>query len=203
MKGMMFTETMYEAGKTGRKTKTFRLLPRQPDLKADEIGLLKLELSPPIVVYFDKKFKHIGRIPLQRSYHPKGMILYVKEPYYCSCHEYGGYEIDYRYGQTGVVDNQWKNKMFMPARYARAYIIIRDTQVRQLRDLLNCGDIILEGLSTRLRGHEAGEDLKRRFRELWESIHGRGSWERDRDKWGVQYTFEWLDTQAVRKVIVD
>lgn len=66
---------------------------------------------------------------MNRRYN-KGEILYLKEPYVID----DGF-IFYKYSSVYLCDKRWKNKLFMPERYARYRIEITDVREERLHDI--------------------------------------------------------------------
>lgn len=71
----------------------------------------------------------------------------------------------------GLTDHKWKPSIFMPKEAARIWEEVTDIRVETLHQI-TYDDCIAEGIEDKI-GHNADIAYKR----LWESIHGKGSWD--------------------------
>ncbi len=69
---------------------------------------------------------------------------------------------------------------FMPKASARMVVEVVSVRAEQLKDISR-GDCMAEGCP--FPNMAVGPDPRPWFADLWEAIHGPGSWERDRNKW--------------------
>lgn len=139
-------------------------------------------LIPPILN--DLK-THTRRIGDRYKSWKKGDRIWVREAYglwgamRCPCHNvcYCGdvvYKADY-VGHNNTAHTIWKPSLFMPKKFARIWLeITKDVWQQRIQDITT-EDIILEGLSTNLREHDAVCDLKDQFIELWDDINAKRS----------------------------
>jgi hypothetical protein len=115
MRGINFTEPLFHLVVSGEKTQTRRIIKPQPDEK----GTVK------------PRYK-------------RGETLYLKEPYATDVDIAGDDyvfkmegNILYKYSILGFENSpvKWKNKLFMPEKYARYYIKISGVRVERLQDV--------------------------------------------------------------------
>jgi hypothetical protein len=174
MKGILFTEEMFRAVTAGRKTQTRRLIPAN--------GLARYK---------------------------KDEIVYLKEPYefegeqgYCADPQRVIYKFDYPLCCTPGVENipdikeiKWKNKLFMPAEYARHFIKIKDVSVERLLDISEA-DAKAEGVEKgRLPGY--GRVGIKTYREGFLDLFFRINRDLKTDNpWVFVYTFEMTEKPA-------
>lgn len=79
---------------------------------------------------------------------------------------------------------RWKPSIHMFRRDSRILLEITDVRVEQLQDI-SAEQIIAEGISTALREHDAEVDLRRQWRDLWESTGG--DWQANPWCWVVEF----------------
>jgi len=226
MKGIMFKEDLFQAIIEGRKTQTRRtggldiINDGPPDdwgydgNPLDRVKLLGWEEDPLVVNENDDSNEPIqwkGLYPMFevpwwdyeigyfKPRYKEGEILYLKEPYRIGIMK----ELMYAYDKQPQVREvlKWKNKMFMPEKYARYFIEINRVRVERLQDILE-EDAIREGfMSTAVltpdmldyRGFYPSEH----FREKWGTINGPGSWEKN--PWVWVYEFKLNTNQNIVK----
>lgn len=78
--------------------------------------------------------------------------------------------------------HQWKPSIFMPRRASRTDLEVTGVRVERLQEI-SAEDIIAEGLSTRLREHDAYCDLREQFQELWDSLNAKRGYSWDSNPW--------------------
>lgn len=156
MKGICFKEPLFRKVVDGTKTQTRRIIDlgiwSKDDLTAE---FLKMRFKPRYKV---------------------GEIIYLKEPY--AFDEEPPHKVVYAFDESPLVRslNLWKNKLFMPEKYARHFIQITDVTAQRLHDITEA-DAIAEGLTGISQ-----------FQSIWISIHGFSSW--PDNPWVWKYTFE-------------
>lgn len=104
-----------------------------------------------------------------------GEVVYLKEPYKIGFDDHLPY---YKYLTdiklpAGI--DRWENKLFMPAKYARYFIRIKDVRVENVGDISN-DDAICEGFNS-----------KENFINTFTKINKLKIWDRP---WVFAYTFE-------------
>jgi len=190
MKGICFKEPMFLATVEGRKTQTRRIINPQPDgdIYKNSFG------------YFDA---HRGS--KAKEHKPKykfGETVYLKEPYFLVDYRGGlinskcGKTVIYKYG-TRHENNKgiWKNKLFMPEKYARYFIEITGVRCERLQDI-SFDDILKEGIyeeknihSGRLwyfsdKKHYGGSvNPHETYADLIDRIDGKGTWDSNPYVW--------------------
>jgi hypothetical protein len=189
MKGILFGEAMYKAIIDGRKTQTRRICPVQP--KSDEWKIHRLLDGT------GKSRRHIGQLLYvnglesdKRFFNYKykhDEIIYVKEPYklYSS--------VIYKY--DNFVEHKrlkFRNKLFMPEKYARLFLKIKICGVERVQSITD-EDCIKEGAITyveatkqklqKFSSEEIVLDLPQTPRDayaiLFDCVNGTGAWERN------------------------
>ena len=223
MKGIMFTEDMFKAVINGRKTQSRRIIfpdtdytfwsqPSFEGIETDPGDVFKIDKEGEIICYKDGEPKlcnlkgtyalfegdqfHYETSYIRATYQP-GETVYLKEPYILLPDR----PTIYRYG-VDIPFNEgypWKNKMFMPEKYARYFIKIAKVEVQKVQDITeedarnegvyfakspmgNCYlDYINGGCNILVSAYKS-------FRSLWRKINGNESWELN--PWVFIYTFE-------------
>lgn len=155
MKGIMFTEILYnktvrkEKTQTRRAGKSLSVVNESPDdwrilhstLFSNgclNIGFTKSKLGQDLTWHNCESNYRVGE------------VLYIKEPwrpiYY---DESGGGDIEYKYDFEGNRRDgfPWENKMFMPYRHARAYVRITSIKCERLFSISD-SDCLKEGVET-------------------------------------------------------
>ncbi|MCY1358647.1 hypothetical protein D9M69_451890 [compost metagenome] len=79
---------------------------------------------------------------------------------------------------------KWRPSIHMPREACRIRLEITDVRAERLHDI-TVEQIIAEGLSTNLREYDAECDLRRQWRELWESAGG--DWESNPWVWAISF----------------
>jgi len=82
----------------------------------------------------------------------------------------------------GDIEPFWHKRLarFMPKACARIVLEVVSVRAEQLKDITR-GDCMAEGCP--FPNMAIGPDPRQWFADLWETIHGPGSWERDRNNW--------------------
>ena len=198
MKGIMFQQSLFEAVIEGRKTQTRRIMKPQP---RDFIGITPYG--------FDRKGDGCDYYSAIKPRYSVGEVLYLKEPYYVEIKEtketppliyykYRAKDIDFLM-KTGLINTlpvKWKNKLFMPAEYARYYIEITAVRCERVQDISD-GDCEKEGVINDGFNEDVGQSFycadgygcpnyatqQQAYAALFNSINGKGSWERNDWVW--------------------
>lgn len=197
MKGMMFTDEMLQAAMEGRKTVTRRLINPPPPKETISFTPAFCDES-----FYPRKKAGKGSKLIKgvccKPFYKEGTHIYIKEPYYVSS-KFTGIK-----GENAVVvfynippdvmGVKWKNKMFMPEKYARNYAYILDARPERLGDITDS--------EARLEGCRDRED----FIRVWREIHGLNAWQKGVMRagatcWVWRYQFEFINTHTLRKVV--
>jgi len=141
MKSINFTEQMFRAVIDGRKTQTRRIMKPQ-------IGDCKKSCSGRGSCNF--KFVDNGLLEgcdcydVHKPRYKVGETVYLKEPY-CVISERLN-SLIYKFDNKPIFDDvKWKNKLFMPEKYARYFIEITAVRCERLQDISG-EDCIREGI---------------------------------------------------------
>ena len=194
MKGICFKEPLFIATIKGIKTQTRRLIKSRTGFfcvcSAD---------NGSVNVWQTDANGWLGDnlIPVKPRYNV-GEVLYLKEPYYDWdewCPEDG--EISYKFDNPNKCVPFWNNKLFMPKRYARYFIKITAVRAERLQDISD-EDCIREGIIeeriwenhtwfTYCNGTYSFTTPREAYKELINSIHGKGTWEENPFVWVYDY----------------
>jgi hypothetical protein len=188
MKKILFKEELLHAIIEGRKTQTRRIVTPQPNdsiMLGNEliIGFHGLRLNPRYEV---------------------GDNCYAAEPYAIAnegkcCYKYEPHNILF---STVAFENiKWKNKLFMPQKYARYFIEITAVRCERLQDISEA-DCIKEGIRYNVATEEFGGILthhidatrfkwyssaKYAYATLIDSINGKGTWASNPYVWVYEF----------------
>ena len=163
MKGICFTEPMFQSVIEGRKTQTRRIATEFDDVFFESDNPIKLLLKN-------------GKVIKPR--YQVGETVYLKEPY-----QFVQMPLErtviYKYGYIGGYNGKWKNKLFMSERYARYFIEITGVRCERLQDISD-EDIIKEDVK-----HKCiiGYTLKSSYADLFNSINGQDTWNNNPYVW--------------------
>ena len=202
MKGIIFSEPMFRATIEGRKTQIRLIVKPKPNTcgccysyKDSDYGYIgggKFCYTKCIKVY--KLYDSCNRY--EECIKPRykvGEKVYLKEPYYA---EYGCVCYEYAPNFAGKRDIVFKNKLFMPAKYARYFIEITDVRCELLKDITT-EDIRKEGFQRKDITGICGVDIPsalemiEAYAALFDKINGKGTWESNPYVW--VYTFKLID----------
>ncbi len=211
MKGIMFKPEMQKAVVEGRKTQTRRLgglniINTAPDEAIFKGLRLKKGKRNRLYAHFTFPVEFLDEFAYPR-YEP-GEVVYLKETFKAWEGEMGTAIFFPDESHSGM--ENWQNKMFMPARYARHFIEIIYARPERLHDISE-HDAMAEGiehdplflkypcyqcLSIGHSGSEVCEDGFYKnpfdsFASLWRSVNGEKSW--DKNPWVWMYAFHYLD----------
>jgi len=162
MKGICFKEPLFNKVVDGTKTQTRRIIICKRNKEIINISPLCLE---EFMICEKSGSRHFGKahawfIEKERYGNPtridqifpyiadaryrKGEIMFLKEPYCPSTHIIErlkvGIQVEYLYvHSTKSIErlrlHHWKNKLFMPEKYARYFIQITDVTAQRLQDI--------------------------------------------------------------------
>jgi len=180
-KGIMFTEAIFNAVIEGRKTQTRRIVKPQP-----HDFYIPNKLSIPRETSIDG-----AQGKSSRKFKPRyklGEKVFIKEPYqYVGSPDAG---IKYKYDNDSeinfIVGDLWKNKLFMPAKYARYFIEITGVRCERLQDISD-EDCLSEGIVKTidmvLRFDDIFNTPQQAYAALINKINGKGTWESNPYVW--------------------
>lgn len=172
MKGIMFTEDMFGSVIKEDKTQTRRIVKIEPEFEL-------INKAANQWTSFDSP-EHDGEIHYRYPRYFPGEIVYLKEPYFLVSGIMmggGGSAIFYKYLDTDEFDKRkFKNKMFMPEKYARYFILIENVRIERLNEISG-PDAVAEGFGQQYAGYELlhyGGYKKARleFFDKWKKING-------------------------------
>ena len=199
MKGICFTENMFNAVIDGRKTQTRRLIKLKQDHEVlfswfnEELDCYCLETKKAII--YKPRYK-------------SGEKVYIKEPYWTGHdHDTGKENVVYKYGATYIPENvvkkmNWKSPRFMPERYARYFIEITSVRCERVQNILYT-DARKEGIKMRVAATHPYEMIyqipempnyydtyRQAYAAMFDSIYGKGNW--DSNPYVFVYNFKLL-----------
>ena len=203
MKGICFQEPLFHGVVEGRITQFREIAKPQPSVSpnvsyrfdgiCEEEGYYYLEELDDFGK-FTEKYLNVGK-PRYKA----GEKVYLKEPYY----KHPCFEIVYKHGFKGCGAfniEAWKNKLSMPAKYARYFIEITDVRCDQLQ-CISDEDCLKEGVIHNQRNHITYEGIyssdyylirecdieyenpQQAYAALINKIHGNGTWESNPYVW--------------------
>lgn len=230
MKGIMFKPDMHQAVIEGKKTQTRRTGGLDLVNEAPDINFFNRWEKDPEVVKRDKNGDFTDEIKISQGWHAEfimlrslfekiyfrpryqpGDIVYLKEPYDVSDDHFKS--VIYKYdGDNNLLDqcfdHKYRNKMFMPAKYARHFIEIITAGPERLQDISEY-DAHWEGIEyyffpddknkpsyyfypcNDIRDDSYLDSPITSFYSLWKSINGQKSW--DTNPWVWVYKFKYLE----------
>ena len=177
---ILFSTPMVQALLNGTKTQTRRTVKLpiynslDPEKQVDKMNIIDG------TVYLGTGEK-AGRVRFPCAV---GDVLWVRETFYkTEAVELNG---AYYYKATTDVgwDLKWKPSIFMPKDACRLFLKVKAIRVERLNNI-SSSDAQQEGLS------ENGEGFVERFQNLWESINGNGSW--NKNPFVFVYEFERIE----------
>jgi hypothetical protein len=195
---ILFSTEMANAILEGRKTQTRRIVRKQPHGAGEWVRALTSWLFPNVNPY----------IKLKCPYGQPGDRLWVRETWAANPWKYLGgcsyiYKSDYEkvpkneIGTSYPQIDKWKPSIFMPREACRILLEVTDVRVERLQHISE-EDALAEGVQPnclpRISKTGSGEIFypegdypTEHYERLWESINGRGSWEKNPWVWVVSF----------------
>lgn len=199
MKGICFKEPLFLLTVQGIKTQTRRIINNQPDARG---------FRTTNVLFEDWHGREA------RPRYKVGETVYLKEPYHIHVMSnpfvfQKWEETVYKYGEDaesiGILEDElgiskWKNKLFMPEKYARHFIKITSVRAERLQDISE-EDCIKEGISQGVCSGGAfwgakltdgtytsySDSPREAYKRLIDKINGPGTWENNPWVWVYDY----------------
>jgi hypothetical protein len=170
---ILFSTEMVKAILEGRKTQTRRIVKKQPHGAGEWARQLASWLFPNVNPY----------IKLKCPYGQPGDRLWVRETFLIehSCHK-NFYEYRADYSDTIALDVIWRPSIFMPREACRLMLEVTDVRVERLQDITE-EDAIAEG-TVRIHRYKT---MVWEYETLWESINGKGSWDKNPWVWVIEF----------------
>lgn len=143
MKGICFIEPLFHKVVSGEKTQTRRIIKFACEYNHNEYPLHR---------YADSTFGLVENgyivLDLVKPRYKVGEMLYLKEPYFVESEAYGFTFptpiVHYKFGDEWK-NFPWKNKLFMPEKYARYFIEVLSVRAERLQDIFE-EDCLKEGI---------------------------------------------------------
>lgn len=189
---ILFSAPMVRALLAGRKTQTRRAIKPQPQPNG---GRRLTKLAPYLCE--DGRWNwvlaatgHGTGDPFLCPYGAPGDELWVRETWAQGL-------VACVYHADGTKVQRWQPSIHMPRWASRITLRIEEVRIERLQDISEA-DAIAEGAPAVSLHDLDGASIapSRRYRELWESINGAGSWRENPWVWAI--TFERLKTTAQR-----
>ena len=150
MKGICFIEPLFDQVVRGTKVQTRRIIDKEDFLHGKNVTVETThDYRNAGQVSVCAHFTHISKgesFAGRPSKYKIGEILYLKEPFQLvKDDKTGETKPIYKYGPRGEANEQWKNKLSMPERYARYFIKITNIRADRLQNISD-EDCIKEGI---------------------------------------------------------
>lgn len=212
---ILFSTPMVQAILSGRKTQTRRtkglfLINEEPDIYAYKEPL---EQDNNIHV-FARMFRGswVETMHIKCPYGQPGDVLWVRETWntltsYVETPDYSVISVrDFVYKADDDRFDKWKPSIFMPKEACRIRLLVEDVRVERLQDITE-EDAIAEGIEREGDGFKAYRKIhsgphkgelhpwncipnghaRTSYEELWESINGKGSWDKNPWVWVIKF----------------
>ena len=188
-RGILFSGDMVRALRDGRKTQTRRTR----GLDGINEGPNDTELLG--ISEYGARFKLLlsgNIVTVKCPYGVAGDLLYVRETWCpCLCEERCREHIAYRATDQLPPESKWKPPIFMPRWVARDWLRIVSVRPERVQYISGI-DAVAEGCGQQFAEYElmhygGYKKARQEFRELWDSIHGAGAWERSDWVWRIEY----------------
>lgn len=166
-----FNSEMVRAILDGHKTQTRRVVKIDKKLKEDFFNDKDASMSCP--------------------YGKLGDRLWVREAFSWLPDGMNADENDGRFyfRADGDMPVKWKPSIHMPRAASRITLEITDIRVERL-NIISCADSIAEGIRVNTNYNDIDCDTpnpQKKYRKLWESINGKGSWELNPWVWVIEF----------------
>lgn len=176
---ILFSGDMAKAILDGRKTQTRRIVKPQPvevaEPSGNSDGLIRLKASDDCLSTWSDAC----------PYGQAADHLWVKETFLNNA--LSGYPPVYFYradSKDKPEDRKWKPSIFMPRIASRITLEITAVRVERLQDI-SSKDALAEGVDYDVSKPD-GWPIDR-YRKLWESINGKGSWDKNPWVWVLEF----------------
>jgi hypothetical protein len=188
MKGILFTEANTRTTIAEMKTQTRRII-------VSRTGFFNVESKNGTVTNIwqcdANGWNGENLIPVKPRY-KVGETVYIKEPYY-TLHPDGRIRYKYEKDEHWA----WKNKLFMPAKYARRFIEVTGIRAEHLQDISN-SDCLEEGIFQHIShakvywkfpgsGCVYFDTPREAYADEIDFLHGQGTWESNPFVWVYDY----------------
>lgn len=204
MKSFLFKEALFNQILAGNKTQTRRIM--KTGFTNSDLGFIDYSIG-----WNNALFEHSsGRFAEIKSPKRVGDICYLKEPYKLLDDELF-YAFDFSDDKEDRGLWKWKNKLFMPEKYARYFVKITNVRVQQVNDISD-EDAIAEGieqitdsiLTDDTYYKIYSKNIKKgvtnlpilSFYSLWQSIHKKEPNRMEDNPWLWVYEFELVTNEG-------
>lgn len=195
---ILFSTPMVAALLEGRKTQARRII---KDVDALTTTIDRYNKTGNWIMWYDRKV-----IRQFRSKYNNGDVLWVRETFIPPM-KYGTIN-RYIYKANEDLDcfkGYWKSSIFMPKAVCRIKLLVKNIRVERLQDISEV-DALEEGISSFTKdnvgfkfglegwhwSYQTGfpfmcSDAKLAYSNLWESINGKGSWDKNPWVWVIEF----------------
>lgn len=193
---ILFSTEMVRAILDGRKTQTRRV----KSLEEINLNPVNWRYVAKLGGSWEDKANYVYRF-LNNVFHPLNIVcpygepgdrLWVRETWQKRLVESGGFGYTYKANDHPFDKaTKWKPSIFMPREACRILLEVTDVRVERLQDISE-EDAMAEGISLPNYAEQAIKDVQYPepsaiYAELWESINGKGSWEKNPWVWVVSF----------------
>ena len=188
---IIMSPPMVRALLESRKTQTRRVMKPQP--KPDDWGGITWGPTKSMVrIGYSNNSAYLGKphpVWLEKCpYGLPGDLLWVRETWRGA--EGLPSTLGYRANYTEQRPPKgWKSSLFMPRWASRLTLELMEVRVQRLQDI-SCADAIAEGISPSgncITIDCDTPDPRREYASLWESLHGKGSWDANPWVWALSF----------------
>lgn len=183
---ILFSTPMVQAILEGRKTQTRRVMKPQP-FQHDSGWWIYEGFRPKARYNSGSRAANFPPNEWDMLTSPYGCIsdrLWVRETFLETISTDDKIHYEYRadYSKTMADDVCWKPSIFMPREACRIMLEVTDVRVERLQDITE-EDAIAEG-TVRIHRYKT---MVWEYETLWESINGKGSWEKNPWVWVIEF----------------
>lgn len=177
---ILFSAPMVRAILEGRKTQTRRVVKELPLLGVPSAWCAAAKAQDPGWVHIVGDYRRFC------PYGAPGDRLWVRETWCDTFAEDDDSRGGYCYAATnkGPEPLRWRPSIYMPRRASRLTLEIEAVRVERLQEI-NADDAEKEGCGCGVNDETGGPVA--RFKTLWESINGPGSWNANHWVWVIQF----------------
>lgn len=205
---ILFSTVMVQAILADRKTQTRRIVKPQPDPDSDGIGYRPI----PPCLHWEEQYQEVWKPWLWETsegesiakfcpYGEEGDLLWVRETWCWDWKDYPERAEKYYFYKASTADNclasgeKWKPSIHMPKEACRIWLEVTDVRAERLQDISEA-DAIAEGVwldgtvfpnAYTVYSMPHWKAAKECYRDLWEIINGRETWQANPFCWVISF----------------
>lgn len=184
---ILFSTPMVQAILEGRKSQTRRVIKYQPPI--DTYRIVQFDHEVFMSAYPNGALRPF-HYQIKNRFGHKGDILWVRETFLetYSIDDKTHYEYKADYSDIMANDVCWKPSIFMPKAACRIKLEVTDVRVEKVQDISEA-DAKAEGVLLTMNQHKGFiyENYHSAYVDIWESINGKGSWEKNSWVWVIKF----------------